>query len=125
MGCQETTRKNARQVLTSFLYLQEDLEQDNGHFSDLDRRKSGILSIEDSPQGERDRIAELMMLKFAERRTPSLPSHESTVQRSAQKQRRWKIVDPLLCRLGNDYNCFSHNYFCKSAQSLRGSRRNV
>ena len=59
------------------------------------------------------------------KRTPSLPSHEPVVQRNYKKQRRWKIVDPLLCRPGNDYNCFSHNYSCKSAQSLRGSRRNV
>ena len=32
------------------------------------------------------------------KRTPSLPSHESIVQRSAQEQRRWKIIDPLWCR---------------------------
>ena len=30
-------------------------------------------------------------------RTPSLPSHESTVWRNAQKQRRWKIIYTLLC----------------------------
>ena len=41
------------------------------------------------------------------------------------QQRWWKIVFSLLCRPGNDLNCFSHNYFCKSAQSLRVSRRNV
>ena len=57
------------------------------------------------------------------KRTSSLSSHESIDQRSAQEQRRWKIVDPLLCRPGHDYHCFSHNYFCKSAQSLRSSRR--
>ena len=64
-------------------------------------------------------------VKIRRKRTPSLSSHESIVQRSAQKQRRWTIVNTLLCRPGNDYNCFSHNYFCKSAQSLRSSRRNV
>ena len=36
---------------------------------------------EDSPQGEWDKIAEKMMVTLA--RTPSLPSHESIVQRSA------------------------------------------
>ena len=51
---------------------------------------------EDSPQGEWDKIAEKMMLTFAE---TSLPSHESIVQRSAQEQRRWKIVDTQLRRL--------------------------
>ena len=32
------------------------------------------------------------------KRTPSLPCHESIVQRSAQEQRLWKMVDPLFCR---------------------------
>ena len=80
---------------------------------------------EDSPQGEWDKIAELMILKIGESGHPIFPCHKSIIQRSAQKQRRWKIVDPLLCQPGHDYNCFSHNYFCKSALSFRSSRRNV
>ena len=44
-GDQETMKNNASQMLDSFFYLQEDLEQDNGHSSDLDQRKSGILSM--------------------------------------------------------------------------------
>ena len=56
--------------------------------------------------------------------TPSLPIHESIVRRSAFEQRWWKIVNTPLRRPGNDWN-FSHNYFCKSAQSSRSSRRNV
>ena len=39
------------------------------------------------------------MLGFAESGHPVVPCHESIVQRSAQKQRRWKIVDTQLCRL--------------------------
>ena len=42
---QRTTRKNANQMLNSFLYLQKDSEKDNGHSSDLDQKKSGILSV--------------------------------------------------------------------------------
>ena len=81
---------------------------------------------EDSPQGEWDKMAEKMMVTLAESGHPVFrATSQSIVQRSAQKQRWWKIVDPLLCRPGNDYICFSHNYFCKSAQSLRSSRRNV
>ena len=57
-------------MLSSFLYLQEDSEQDNGHFSVLVQRKSGILSVADSPQREWDRIAEQMMLTFAESKHP-------------------------------------------------------
>ena len=38
-------KKNASQMLDSFLFLQEDLEQDNGHSSGLVQRKSGIPSV--------------------------------------------------------------------------------
>ena len=34
------------------------------------------------------------------KRTPSFPSHESIVPRNAQMQRRWTIIDTLLCRWG-------------------------
>ena len=50
----------------SFLSLQEDLEQDNGHFSVLVQRKSGISNSEDSPQDEWDNLVEKMMLTLAE-----------------------------------------------------------
>ena len=59
------------------------------------------------------------------KRTPSFPSHESIVSVNAQKQRRWTIIYSLLCRWGYDWNCFSHNHFCKSAQYLRSSLRFV
>ena len=45
-GDQETMNKNASQMLDSFLYMQEDLEQDNGHFLVLVQRKTGILSVQ-------------------------------------------------------------------------------
>ena len=77
------------------------------------------------PQGEWDRVAQLMMIKFGKSRTPSFPSHESIVPRIAQKQRTWKTVDTLLCRWWNDWNCFSHSNFCWSAQHLRSSLRFV
>ena len=51
------------------------------------------------PQGEWDRVAELMMMKFSESGHPVFPFHESSVvSRNAQKQRRWKIIYTLLCR---------------------------
>ena len=70
------------------------------HSSDLDQRKCYSIG-EDSPPGEWDKIAELMMFKFGES-GPSLPSHESIVQRSAQEQRWWNITDTPLRRFGND-----------------------
>ena len=55
----------------------------------------------DSPQGEWDSMAE-KMIRIWRKQTSSLPCHESIVQRSAQKQRRWKTVDSLCSRSGND-----------------------
>ena len=74
--------------------------------------------------GKWDRVAELMMIKFGES-GPSFPSNESVLSRNAQKQRRWKIFYTLLCRWWYDWNCFSHNHFCQSAQYLRSSLKNT
>ena len=52
-------------------------------------------------QIEWDKLAELMMFKFGKSRQPSLPIHESIIQRSAQEQRWWEIVNTLLCRWRN------------------------
>ena len=65
-GDQKTTRENAIQMLNSFLYLQEGLEQDNGHFSVLVQKKRWYSISEDSPQGECDKMAEKMMVTLAE-----------------------------------------------------------
>ena len=54
-------------------------------------KKKWYSPHDSKPQGERDRVAELMMIKFSESGTPSLPSYEPTDQRNAQKQRMWKI----------------------------------
>ena len=42
---QETMKKNACQMPISFLFLQRDLERDNGHSSVLVLRKSGTVSV--------------------------------------------------------------------------------
>ena len=55
-------KKNASQMQNSFLFMQGDLEQGNGHFSVLVLRKSGPLSME----GECDNMVEKMMLEFSE-----------------------------------------------------------
>ena len=39
---QETMKKNASQMLNSFLYMQKDLEKDNSHYLVLVQRKSGL-----------------------------------------------------------------------------------
>ena len=87
------------------------------------REKVVLYEWRDSPQGEWDRIAEQMMLTTAES-TPSLPIHESIVQRSASEQSGGKLSIHY-CSDPGRIESVSHSYFCKSAQSLRSSRRNV
>ena len=81
-------------------------------FFGLGSEKKWYSTHEYNPQGEWDSVAEEMMITFAENRHPNLLVHESIIQRSAQKQRWWKIVNTLLCRWRDGSNCFSHNYFC-------------
>ena len=57
-------------MLNSFLHLQKDSEQDTGHSLDLDLRKKWYSTNEYSPQGEWDKMAEKMMLTFAESQHP-------------------------------------------------------
>ena len=80
---------------------------------------------EDSLQGEWDKMAEKMMVTLAESGHPVFRATSPLSRGVLKSKGGGKIVDPPLRRSGHDYNCFSHNYFCKSAQSLRGSRRNV
>ena len=59
------------------------------------------------------------------KQTPSLPMPRVHVSRAVLKSKGGgKLSIHYLCRPGETIeNCFSHNYFCKSAQSLRNSRR--
>ena len=94
-GSKKTTRKNASQMLNPFLSLQKDSEQDNGHSSDLDQRKRRTLSVKTVHKDIGTKL-QRNDVDIRTKRTSSLPSHESFVQRSAHKQRWWKIVDTLL-----------------------------
>ena len=46
------------------LYLQKGFQQDVGHSSDLDQKKKWYSDYNERPRGKRDRVAELMMIKF-------------------------------------------------------------
>ena len=72
-------RKNANQALR--------FSPGRWSFLGLGSEKKLYSTLECTPQGEGDRVAELMMIKFGESGTPSLSIHESIVSRSAQKQR--------------------------------------
>ena len=47
------------------------------------------------------------------------------LQEKPQKRRTRKTVDTFCCRSGYNWDCFSHNCFCQSAQSLRSSCKHV
>ena len=79
-------KKNASQMLNSFLSMQKDFQQDNGHSSGLDQRKSGTLLVNavHKKNGQNCRANDVDIRR---KQTPSLPIHEFIVQRSAQEQR--------------------------------------
>ena len=73
--------------------------------------KKWYSTYNERPRGEWGRVAEFDDDQIRRKRTPSFPSHESVVPRNAQKQRRWKTVDTLLCRPGNDLKLFFAQLF--------------
>ena len=74
---------------------------------------------EDSPQGEWDKMAEKMMITLAESGHPVLRATSPWSRRVLKSNGGGKLAMHYCADPGNDYNSFSHNYFCKSAQSLR------
>ena len=64
--------------------------------------KKWYSTLESRPQGEWDRVAELMMIKFSESGHPVFRSTSPLSRGTLKSKRLWKIVDTLLCRPGND-----------------------
>ena len=63
-----------------------------GHGSE----KKWCSTLECKPQGEWDRVAELMMLKVSENKHPVFRSTSPFVSSSTQKQKWWKIINTHL-----------------------------
>ena len=89
---------------------------------------------EDSPQGEWDKIAELMMLKFGESGHPVFRATFPLSRGVLKSKGAGKLSVHYCADFETIETVFrtiffcksaSNNYFCKSAQSLRSSRRNV
>ena len=91
-------------MLISFLSLQKDSEQDNGEW---------------------DRMAEKMMLEFGESGHPVFRATSPLSRGQLKSKGGGKLSIHYCADLDTIKTFFSHNYFCKLAQSLRGSRRNV
>ena len=62
--------RNANQVLNSFRFMQEDFHQEDGHSSDLDQKRNGILLMVADHTENGTGVAEQMMLTFAESTHP-------------------------------------------------------
>ena len=122
---QKTTKKNAWQMPNLYLCTQGDFENHNGHLLVLVLNRSGILSVQIVHKVSGTEIAEKMILEFGESRHPVFRATSPFSRGQLKSKGHGKLSIHYLCRFGNDLNCFSHNYFCKSAQSLRSSRRNV
>ena len=71
-------------------------------FLGLGSEKKWHSTYNKRPRGEWDRVAELMMIKFRESGHPVFRATSPLSRGTLKKQRRWKIIDTLLCRLGND-----------------------
>ena len=80
---------------------------------------------EDSPQGEWDIMAEKMMLTFAESGHPVFRATNPLSRGQLKSKGGEKLSVHHCADLETSKTVFSHNYFCKSAQSLRSSLRNV
>ena len=94
-------------------------------FLGLGSEKKWYSISEDSPQGEWDKMVEKMMVTLAERHNTQSSEPRAHCPEECWKAKAVENCRSTLCRPGNDYNSFSHTHFCKSAQSLRCSRRNV
>ena len=80
---------------------------------------------EESPQGEWDSMAERMLLEFAESGCPIFRATSPLSRGRLKSKGHGKLSIHYAADLETIEIIFSHNCFCKSAQSLRSSRRNV
>ena len=85
MAVWKTMNGNANQALSSFLCVQKDFHQENGYSSDLYQKRSGFSIHEYKPQGEWDRVAELMMIKFGQSGHPVFRATSPLSSRNASK----------------------------------------
>ena len=106
---QKTMMKNAWQMPSSFIYWSRFWKEVVLHERGQSTRNLGQSSGKDVDC-------------FRRKRMSNFPWYDPIVQRSTQKQRTWKTDDTLCSRPRNDWDYFSHNCFCKPAQSLPFTR---
>ena len=94
-GSKDNESECLSRMPNSFLFLQKDLEQDNGHLLVLVLKRSGTVSVK-TVHKEYGTIL-LKGCWWNSQKADNFPCYKSVVQRSAQKQRPWKIVDTVYC----------------------------
>ena len=116
-------KKNACQMPVSFLYVQEDLEKDNGHLLVLVLRKSGTLSVKivHKKSGTIWRKECCWNLQKADVQFSVLQVHCPEVDSKAKDYGKLSIHYCADLETVETF-FFSHNCLCKPAQSLRSSR---
>ena len=93
-----------------YLYLQQDSQQEDGHSSDLDQMRYSTHGSK--PQGEWDRVAELMVTKFSERGHPVFRA-TSSLSRGTLKSKGGGTLSIHFCAdEGTIETVFPHKYFC-------------
>ena len=119
----KTMKKNVWQMPNSYICAREDLEKDNGHSLVLVLKRSGIVSVR-SPHGIWDNMAERMLLESADSGCPVFRSTTPLSRGQPKSKGHGKLWIHYAAYL-ETIETFSHNCFCKPAQSLRSSRRDM
>ena len=117
-------KKNVWQTLNSYLCVQEGLVKDPWSFIGPGFEKKWYSVKEDSPQRIWDKLAEQMLLEFAESGCPNFRA-TTLLSRGPLKSKEHGKLSIHFATVQATIATFSHNSFYKPAQSLRSSRRDV
>ena len=92
-------------------------------FIDPGSEKKWYCISEDSPQGIWGKIAERMLLEFAESGCPIFRATSPLSRGQLKSKEHGKLSIHYCADLETIETSFAHNYFCTSAQSSRSNRR--
>ena len=119
-------KQNLWQMSNSYLCTREDLEKDKDwSLIGLGSEKKWYCISEDSPQGIWDGIAERMLVEFAESGCPIFLATSPLSRGQLNSKGHGKLSIHYAADLETFETFFSHHCFCKPAQSLRSSRRDM
>ena len=106
-GDLKTMNRNVLLTPHLCLYLHKGFPAGRWSFLGLGSEKKWYSPCNERPQGEWDRVAELMMIKFGESGHPVFLATSPLSRGTLQKQRRKKIINTLLRRWRYDWNFFA------------------